>query len=108
MCRRLMDAVSWEGDTAAVLHSPVPPPRSPGGIADAERSWRDGEERLRRYRCPRRWHRAGMCLGGGRAGGRWVLPETDAARMNVLLRRAAMEKPGSALSPSPRDRGREG
>lgn len=32
MCQWLMDGVSWEGDAAAVLHSPSP--LSPGGITD--------------------------------------------------------------------------
>lgn len=41
MCRWLMDAVSWERGTAAVLHSPGPPLP---GIADAE-STAKGRER---------------------------------------------------------------
>lgn len=107
MCLWLMDEVSREWGTAAVLHSPGPP--YPRGIPDAERSWRDGEEWPCRYQCPGHWLHAGMWLGaeagGGRAGGWWVLLEVDVVRMNVLLCRAVMEKSGSTLSLIPGDCG---
>lgn len=39
MCRGLMDAVSWEGGTAAVLHSPGPP--SPGDLMQSTAKGRE-------------------------------------------------------------------